>query len=309
MATLFDMKLDSEGDDDDEEYLQEEVSSVERYEAGGNTDNTPSSSCKDRINQNTANLPSRKSNFAQRARKRTGKMSYAKGNEKHRTQIAKKSIDKIFDEMQAESKVAARHVPTVAPDDFMLQFQRKYPKSGRKQNSSLPELKHYLSIAVSAVTENSSRNYAIKDFKMKCRGKPAEETMKMVKNALQTDENSQAVIAKKYLFAGKVYTIEKKVDRNSRQFQKYTREKNLEEASAGKLGCLDNYLAQLKAPSTISSVEKSAADWQQFREAVGIENELRESHGFLEKQSFLSRVDWMQHHQELDRRKYGNDKA
>ncbi|TYZ59887.1 hypothetical protein PybrP1_009200 [[Pythium] brassicae (nom. inval.)] len=62
--------------------------------------------------------------------------------------------------------------------------------------------------------------------------------------------------------------------------------------AAGSSG-VDHVLASLDGPKKVSTIEKSSLDWDQFKEAEGIEDELRQytKNGYLEKQDFLTRVD------------------
>lgn len=56
---------------------------------------------------------------------------------------------------------------------------------------------------------------------------------------------------------------------------------------------VDQVLASLDAPKKVSTMEKTSLDWDKFKEAEGIEDELQQytKDGYLEKQDFLQRVD------------------
>lgn len=56
---------------------------------------------------------------------------------------------------------------------------------------------------------------------------------------------------------------------------------------------LDTALAALDEPKQVSTMEKTSLDWDKFKEAEGIEDELTQytKDGYIEKQEFLQRLD------------------
>jgi len=56
---------------------------------------------------------------------------------------------------------------------------------------------------------------------------------------------------------------------------------------------LDMLVSGLKGKKGITTVEKSSYDWENFKEAKGLEEELKDAtkDGYVEKQDFLTRVD------------------
>ena len=58
---------------------------------------------------------------------------------------------------------------------------------------------------------------------------------------------------------------------------------------------LEGALGALKKKK-LSSMAKSHIDWQQFKSAAGLDDELRNANkaGYLEQQAFLERADWRQ---------------
>jgi len=60
-----------------------------------------------------------------------------------------------------------------------------------------------------------------------------------------------------------------------------------------KKGNLDNLLANITKPKKISTLQKSALDWNSFKKKEGIEEDLKKHSmdGYLEKQAFLQRTD------------------
>jgi hypothetical protein len=56
---------------------------------------------------------------------------------------------------------------------------------------------------------------------------------------------------------------------------------------------LDNVLASIAKPTTISVTTKTSKDWDKFKEEQGIADELEQAtkDGYLAKKDFLNRVD------------------
>uniref|UniRef100_A0A6S8FAG4 BCNT-C domain-containing protein n=1 Tax=Aureoumbra lagunensis TaxID=44058 RepID=A0A6S8FAG4_9STRA len=69
-------------------------------------------------------------------------------------------------------------------------------------------------------------------------------------------------------------------------------------------GRLDAVLKELRGPKTVTAVEKSAHDWDQYKAKSGLEESLRNvsKEGYLSKQDFLQRVDYRQFEHERDDR-------
>ena len=70
------------------------------------------------------------------------------------------------------------------------------------------------------------------------------------------------------------------------------------------MSSLDKALAAIKGPESVSTVAKSGADWDNFKEKEGLEDELQvaQKEGFLTRKEFLERVDYRKFEQERDQR-------
>ena len=75
-------------------------------------------------------------------------------------------------------------------------------------------------------------------------------------------------------------------------------------ANTAPVSSLDKALAAIKGPESVSTVAKSGADWDNFKEKEGLEDELQvaQKEGFLTRKEFLERVDYRKFEQERDQR-------
>ncbi|CAN0162928.1 unnamed protein product, partial [Laminaria digitata] len=82
-------------------------------------------------------------------------------------------------------------------------------------------------------------------------------------------------------------------------------------AAKQKKGGLDNVLAAIDGPKTISTVTKSSMDWETYKTAEGIEGDMQQAtkdgKGFLNKQDFLQRCDVRKFESELESRQAKRD--
>ena len=72
---------------------------------------------------------------------------------------------------------------------------------------------------------------------------------------------------------------------------------------------LDKVLEELQGPKTISTVAKSSIDWENFKEAEGLEDELLKAQkdGYLHRKEFLERCDVREFEQEKTARTRGQN--
>ena len=92
----------------------------------------------------------------------------------------------------------------------------------------------------------------------------------------------RVVVTETKKFAGKEITVKKTV----------TVDRNVAEKPA-EGGGLDGVLADLKGPEKISTIAKTATDWDGFKESKGLNDELAKAteDGYLVRKDFMSRVD------------------
>lgn len=67
---------------------------------------------------------------------------------------------------------------------------------------------------------------------------------------------------------------------------------------------LDLLINSLKNPKNISTLDKTAYDWEQYKDKTGIKEDVENAakHGYLEKKDFLLRVDYRQFEKEREQR-------
>lgn len=104
---------------------------------------------------------------------------------------------------------------------------------------------------------------------------------------------SKVEVSENVWFAGKEVTMKKLVDKSSEIALKYERKRQRQEAADVGLGAFQAYLdAELKSKRAVSSVEKSAADWNTVKmNTEGLEDALKQDKGFLEEKAFIHRAD------------------
>jgi len=106
----------------------------------------------------------------------------------------------------------------------------------------------------------------------------------------QPAEVGRIRIEETYDFAGESIKVTKEVDISE-----------IKKRKASQSNAMENVLQQLKKKK-LTTKEKSAIDWEQFKKKEGIEDELKQAAktGFLEKQAFLQRSDFRQYEKERD---------
>ncbi|XP_026193923.1 craniofacial development protein 1 [Cyclospora cayetanensis] len=91
---------------------------------------------------------------------------------------------------------------------------------------------------------------------------------------------SEKTITKTVRFAGREFQIEEKV--SAERFAAFEKRQQKQHVQVkGKLQALDALDKALGSAATVNSVQKSRADWSQFKEKAGIEDELRRGRGQL----------------------------
>ncbi|CAM9681853.1 unnamed protein product [Ectocarpus sp. 12 AP-2014] len=121
------------------------------------------------------------------------------------------------------------------------------------------------------------------------------------KKLLAASRKVEVTEVKKY--AGKDIVVKRKVTAGSAE--------HVAAAGAKKHGGLDNVLAALDGPKSISTVTKSSMDWETYKAAEGIEGDMeqatKDGKGYLNKQDFLQRCDVRKFETELEARQSKRD--
>ena len=122
----------------------------------------------------------------------------------------------------------------------------------------------------------------------------------------------KTIVTETRKFAGQEITIEKSEMAVKDQFaddDEKSKSNDVEgrqgkDSDGGGSGALDSVLDTIKGPKTISTVTKSAFDWQSHKAKEGLEDELAPAgkDGYLARQDFLVRVDHRTYEKERDER-------
>ncbi|CAM9482836.1 unnamed protein product [Ectocarpus sp. 6 AP-2014] len=120
------------------------------------------------------------------------------------------------------------------------------------------------------------------------------------KKLLAASRKVEVTEVKKY--AGKDIVVKRKVTAGSAEHVA---------AAGAKKGGLDNVLAALDGPKSISTVTKSSMDWETYKAAEGMEGDMeqatKDGKGYLNKQDFLQRCDVRKFETELEARQSKRD--
>eukprot|EP00029_Vermamoeba_vermiformis_P005671 TRINITY_DN2030_c0_g1_i1.p1 TRINITY_DN2030_c0_g1~~TRINITY_DN2030_c0_g1_i1.p1 ORF type:complete len:357 (+),score=103.21 TRINITY_DN2030_c0_g1_i1:68-1072(+) len=108
---------------------------------------------------------------------------------------------------------------------------------------------------------------------------------------LSTSEEKKVTITQTFNFAGEEVKVTKEVD---------AKDVPIVKGSKG----LESVLSKIKGQKKMTSTQKSALDWNQFKEKEGIEQELQHAakDGYLEKVAFMERTDLRQFEKEKELR-------
>ncbi|CAM9489055.1 unnamed protein product, partial [Hapterophycus canaliculatus] len=121
------------------------------------------------------------------------------------------------------------------------------------------------------------------------------------KKALAASRKVEVTEVKKY--AGKDIVVKRTVTAGSAEHAAV--------AASQKKGGLDNVLAAIDGPKSISTVTKSSMDWETYKAAEGIEGDMeqatKDGKGYLNKQDFLQRCDVRKFETELEARQSKRD--
>jgi len=221
------------------------------------------------------------------------RMDDEKPSRSFKKEIQRKKINTLYDSLMraADEKVSAEDHSDVLIDPLMLEFQRAHPKSQRDASIATieQEVEKYSNIT------KSDNQIDVKRYKQLARGTAATVDRASVDRALQGIVHAKVEIEEEIRFAGEIMKTKKLVERTSSHAARFERRKRASEEQAsslggGSLGSFQTYLNQIKSHKGISSVEKSASDWNQLKmNTEGMDQALQVDRGYIEKQAFLIR--------------------
>lgn len=180
-------------------------------------------------------------------------------------------------------------------DPLMLEFQKRQPREvpNKSIDGVIAELSKYSNISADPEPVVDVRKYK-EMARSTLIAHEGSHDASAVQAALAGLSNAQVEVEEEVRFAGEVIKMKKMVERTSAHASRFERRKRAIEESAtlggGSLGSFQAYLNDIKSHRAVSSVEKSATDWNQLKMSTeGMEQALKIDRGFLDKQAFLIR--------------------
>ena len=252
---LFAVELPSDSESDDSDYVTENEGSSSSSEGERMYDDKPSRSFKKEIQQ--------------------------------------KKISKLYHSLLRadDEKVSTEDHSDVLIDPLMLEFQRAQPKPLR--DASIATIEEELA-KYSNITKCDNQ-IDVRRYKKLARGDAVTVDRASVDRALEGIGHAKVEIEEEVRFAGEIVKTKKLVERTSSHAARFERRKRASEEQAASLGgrslgSFQTYLNQIKSYKGISSVEKSASDWNQLKmNTEGMDQALQVDRGYIEKQAFLIR--------------------
>lgn len=208
-------------------------------------------------------------------------------------------IDATFEAMHKEALAAAKPKFMVKGDPFMEQFQVRQKKTSRQKATTAAQLYKEMDKYFSKVTETPVTPIDPRKYKQR----PDISHMRTgVRRDLKAVEEAKTV-TKEVKFAGQVVTVEEKAGAASKRSKK-----DQVPELGGKMNAVNAFLKSGEAKPTLSTVEKSNADWNVYKKDNNLEDELKRNKGYLDKKAFLNKADAQQHAQDIERRRILREK-
>ncbi|GAW81499.1 hypothetical protein, conserved [Plasmodium gonderi] len=291
MATILNMEFPS-SDEDDENYDVEE--SLKKELCGDDL----SDDLKEELEGEAKLLREEFGKGKRNKRRNEGTPRKIKNAIKN--SIIKEKIEKTFNEINKEYEQLYTHEKSVSDEDFLLQFHKKYPQEEKNYNTIEKLYNHlnkYSAMQVSphshTVEDKNETEMSIKTFKQKCRNENnSNDISNVVKTALESFyENNSVHIEKKYMYAGKIYTVKKKIDKTSSSYKRYLKMKDKMNIG-GNFANIDQLVQNIQENKQINTVDKSTEDWAYYKMANSIDDEkLKANQNYLENKFFSENVE------------------
>ncbi|SCN60840.1 conserved Plasmodium protein, unknown function [Plasmodium chabaudi adami] len=211
--------------------------------------------------------------------------------------IIKEKAEKIYNDINQEYEKLYTHETNVTNKDFLLQFHKKYPQFEKNYNTT-QKLFNHLNKYCSIEQDDNSNFMDIKDYKKLYRNSSDinnsnnNDVSNVVKNALNSFySNNSVYVEKKYMYAGKIYNIKKKIDKTSSSYKRYLKTKDKINIG-GNFANIDELVQQIQENKQINTIDKSTEDWKHYKIANSIDEEkLKASQNYLENKFFAENVE------------------
>ncbi|KEG02825.1 conserved Plasmodium protein, unknown function [Plasmodium vinckei vinckei] len=209
--------------------------------------------------------------------------------------IIKEKTEKIYNDINQEYEKLYTHETNVTNEDFLLQFHKKYPQFEKNYNTTQKLLNHLNKYC--SIEQDNSNFMDIKDYKKLCRNNSDinsnnNDVSNAVKSALNSFySNNSVYVEKKYMYAGKIYNIKKKIDKTSSSYKRYLKTKDKMNIG-GNFANIDELVQQIQENKQINTIDKSTEDWKHYKIANSIDEEkLKASQNYLENKFFAENVE------------------
>ncbi|VTZ79342.1 conserved protein, unknown function [Plasmodium yoelii] len=216
--------------------------------------------------------------------------------------IIKEKTEKIYTDINKEYEKLYTHENSVTNEDFLLQFHKKYPQY-EKNNNTTQKLFNHLNKYCS-IEQDNSNFMDIKDYKKICRkfydnnnnnsddNNNNSDVSNVVKSALNSFySNNSVYVEKKYMYAGKIYNIKKKIDKTSSSYKRYLKTKDKINIG-GNFANIDQLVQQIQENKQINTIDKSTEDWKHYKIVNSIDEEkLKANQNYLDNKIFAENVE------------------
>ncbi|SOV11575.1 conserved Plasmodium protein, unknown function [Plasmodium sp. gorilla clade G2] len=310
MATILTMQFPSSDEEDEDYFVDEENDDDNKDEEDDdNNDNDNNNN-----NNNNDNIDEHNNNMKSKRKKRKGRSKDIKDTIKK--SIIKEKIEKTYKDINLEYEKLYTHESNIRNGDFLLQFHKKDPQIG-KNNNSIDKLYNHINKYCSIQHDNKniksdnqqmdnnlinkypddySEHYiTIKEYKKKSRNDTYVKEMHnnyLVKNALESFyDNNSIHVEKKYMYAGKIYTIKKKIEKTSASYKRYLKTQDKINIG-GNFTNIDKLIQNIQEEKQINTIDKSSEDWKQYKLINLVDDDkLKKNQNYLENKFFEENVE------------------
>ncbi|SPJ08902.1 conserved Plasmodium protein, unknown function [Plasmodium sp. DRC-Itaito] len=303
MSTILTMQFPS-SDEEDEEYFVDEENDNEDDDDDDNNNNNNNNNEHNNEHNNDKKTKRKKRKTRCKDIKNTIKKS-----------IIKEKIEKIYKDINLEYKKLYTHESNIRNGDFLLQFHKKDPQicknynsvdklynhlnkysSIEKDNKNIKNNNQQNDININNYEDDYSQHYIdIKEYKKKSRNDLYVKEIhnnNLVKSALDNFyDNNSIHVEKKYMYAGKIFTIKKKIDKTSASYKRYLKTQDKINIG-GNFSNIDKLIQNIQQEKQINTIDKSSEDWKQYKLINLVDDDkLKKNQHYLENKFFEENVE------------------
>ena len=192
----------------------------------------------------------------------------------------KTKISRLFEDMNAADQIS---VSTRKDDELYAVFNSRGPR--RVKDTTVQGVMQRVNLELNPI---ASLDAVWDDSQYRRRDKPTSSGH--VSELVKAVEHEFVEIEEDGIFAGQVVKLKRKVSVHSEEAKRFMK-RHKRKGGEQQVSALDSYLESMKM-KTVTSMDKTAADWSQFKEAEGISRDLEveRKRGYLVDQAFLAKV-------------------